>query len=230
MGRTAIVISTQILFLILTALTSNYVYSQPKNNINMYTLESFVPSVDSSEEISELLYEVEENSEFPDLTKKSVANILALVRSGHNISVTDYVSTQYALMVYVINTEDGLSELEGTNVIMSLVEFLDTKGFAKDHAETYGIALNNLAWKALKASKPKKALELVEKGLKFANEPGQYAQDLDYSMYDTEIRALLDLNRENEAFSRVKQILPEHPNFENFHKNERYLAWLRLNK
>lgn len=97
------------------------------------------------------------------------------------------------------------------------------------HKETIRYASNTVAWYLYEHAQPsdtsglEAALEAIERGVAFADEPRHYY------LHDTKVRILLKMGRTDEAYRIVQRILQAEPDFGDFKdlkKDKGYKKWL----
>ncbi|MCU0438232.1 MAG: PDZ domain-containing protein [Raineya sp.] len=96
------------------------------------------------------------------------------------------------------------------------------------HEEVTRIASNQVAWQMYllydDEAHLKQALEIIEKGVKFIQNDSQYF------IWDTKVRILMKMKREEEAFAivcRILNMLPSFGDFQDFKTNPKYIDWVK---
>jgi tetratricopeptide (TPR) repeat protein len=122
---------------------------------------------------------------------------------------------------------------EAKTCLSLIPEDFDIWHFTKEgkfHEEIIRYSTNAIAWYIYENSNNKSSLEdalaLIERACSYATTPQTYY------IFDTKVRILLKLNREEDAFVIVKKILKKLPNFsdfQDFKNNQRYLDWINYN-
>jgi hypothetical protein len=178
----------------------------------------------------------------PEKSRPITVEALDLVAHGKPIAVYDHA---YALYLLLKNCYDGPGSSTfgpGTRedyvrVARRLIEVLDASGrvgqwvFTDEgqfYLDAYVTAAGGLAWYLYEDAKGdeaplEEALTLARKATDRVNNPSQYWA------HDTEVRILLALKRDDDAWKIVNQVLKELPDFADFHDlkdDARYRAWL----
>jgi hypothetical protein len=167
---------------------------------------------------------------------------LELAARGKPIAVYDHT---YALYLLLKNCYDGPGSSSfgpGTRddylrVARHLIDVLDESGqvgqwvFTPEgqfYLDAYVTAAGGLAWYRYEDAKGNEAL--LAEALILAKQATDHVQnESQYWAYDTEVRILLGLKRENEAWPIVGKVLDEVPDFAEFsdlREDARYRAWL----
>ena len=166
--------------------------------------------------------------------RRLAVNVIDIAQSGDAISPDDYIWAQYGQLVAAYY--DGAEEIQvGTveeyvDVASETLDFLDNNGVGADlltaegqtRLTIYRYAANGAAW-ALRESDPEHALKLIERAL-------DYARPEDAYLYHTQAQALLNLDRQDDAFLVVKKALDENPwdeDFNEFTENSDYEKWIK---
>ncbi|MEW8625186.1 MAG: tetratricopeptide repeat protein [Candidatus Thiodiazotropha sp.] len=149
------------------------------------------------------------------------------VDRGLDIGEYEYLWIQYGLLKS--SFEPGTAQFNvGTkadyiNIAAQVLNFLDESTstgiwqyteLGQFQMEVYRTAGNGLAWQQLQNGSNqeqwKEALTTVEKAVSYIRDPE------DYYILDTKVRILLKLNREQEAYRIVREVLDEDPAFADF--------------
>lgn len=167
---------------------------------------------------------------------------LELAARGKPIAVYDHA---YALYLLLKNCYDGPGSSTfgpGTRedyfrVARRLLAVLDESGrvgqwvFTDEgqfYLDAYVTAAGGLAWYLYEDAKGDEAL--LEEALVLArNATDRIQNHSQYWAHDTEVRILLALKRDEDAWKVVHQVLEEHPDFADFQdlrEDARYIAWL----
>ena len=191
--------------------------------------------IDTSEESSEGIHElVKELSGIQNdglKTWEKGNHILSLLEEGdQEISEYDYLWTFYALIVNTnaeknpdISVEDFL---EIADVALEYLSYSTGEWVYTDigqfRIEVHTQAANAAAW-LLRKTQPKSALAYADRALEYSGE---------LYVLDTKVRILINLNEIDEAYTIVKDVLAEYPDFgdfQDFSSNPEYLEWLKSN-
>jgi hypothetical protein len=180
--------------------------------------------------------------EDPAKARPITVEALELAAQGKPIAVYDHA---YALVLLLKNCYDGPgsstfgpgTRQDYVRVARRLIEVLDESGkvgqwvFTPEgqfYLDAYITAAGGLAWYQYEDAKGdeaslEEALTLARKATDLVENPSQYGA------YDTEVRILLALKRDVEAWPIVRKVLEEQPDFADFHdlrSDSRYRAWL----
>ena len=198
--------------------------------------QSLSLSAQSSPAISAAVAELRSNFEYNSAEglRRLAVSVLDIAQGGEAISPDDYLWAQYGQLFAVFY--DGAEEPQvGTNdeyvaIAINTLDFLDDNDIGKDRLtaagqtrlKVYRYAANGAAW-ILRESDPEQALKLIERGIVYARPQDTYLQD-------TKVRILLNLDRQQDAFMVVKEVLDENPWFEYFNdftEDKAYKKWVK---
>lgn len=203
--------------------------------------KNYTISDDSNKDVHAL---VKEGSQlvFPEPRKARVVLVKALteVSKGSKIDKYDYLWTQYGLLKSSMES-GGNSFGPGTKedyekVAEHVLKFLApsfSTGFAPFteegafEMEVCREAGNGLAWNLMEDGKK------LEDALNYVDKAISCMRDEDKFIYDTKVRILLKMNKQDEAYKIVKEVLKDNPDFGDFQdlkEDEKYLAWLKSSK
>lgn len=212
------------------------------NSLPDYAFKTPTLSDDSDDDVHALIKQAAlAVQDEPRQARKNFVKALSLVKSGKAISEYDYLWTRYGLlkssyergtgnfgpgtredyMRLAAQTLDYLDEATATGIW----EFTELGAFQK---ENYRIAGNGLAWSQMELATNNQELETALDNIEYAV---RYLENPEhYYIFDTKVRILLKLKREQEAFEIVKNILDEMPSFgdfQDFNDNQAYQQWLK---
>jgi tetratricopeptide (TPR) repeat protein len=169
--------------------------------------------------------------------------IEALQKVNHGIDIDEYhyLWTQYGLLKssFLPNTSvygPGTQE-DYVKVAKQVLNFLDEStrtaiwyftDIGQFQMEVYRVAGNGLSWILLTEGKTEQEWK---EALAFITKAESYIRDSeDYYILDTKVRILLKLDRIDEGFEIVREVLKEAPDFEDFQdikQDQDYLTWLK---
>lgn len=200
---------------------------------DLYEFDKVQISDESSANIHQSVKTLATSLADPAEVKIQADAILMQIHQGEEVGEYDFLWIPYALLkVAYAGSGSGLSEPDDLKVALNTLTFLDEYGvgdwqfteLGQFKMEVNRIAANSAAW-ALRESKPKQALEIIQSALSFA-------RDEDLFMLDTYVRVLLNLGQAEQAYTIVKQTLEENPDFGDFQEfkhNHTYLSWAKNN-
>ncbi len=168
----------------------------------------------------------------PAVVRDTATDLLRQVKAGAQIDEYHFLWLPYALLkgAYA-DSNTGLSQENEFTVAINTLDFLKSQGNVGDwyytelgqfKMEVFRTASNTAAW-SLRHSDPKRALVFVEEAL-------EHARPEDNHIRDTKVRILLNLGKKDEAYTIVKAVLDEEPDFSDFQDlkvNPEYLTWLK---
>ena len=205
-------------------------------SLTVVTAESLTMSDESAADVSKAIEKLKGNFKYNSAEglRQLAVNVLDIAKTGKAISANDYLWAQFGQLYAA--SYDGTGELQvGTrqeyiDLASNTLDFLDDNGVGQDHLtaegqtrlEIYRYAANGAAWE-LREDEPKLALSIIERALKYARPEDTY-------LYDTQVRILLNLDRQQDAFSIVKNVLDENPWYEDFNdftENKKYKKWVK---
>ncbi|MEJ2425814.1 MAG: WG repeat-containing protein [Candidatus Thiodiazotropha sp.] len=181
----------------------------------------------------------------PRDARRFIAEALALVEQGAQISEYDYLWTQYGLLKSSDDT-DTSNFANSTpeayrDTALRVLGFLDEHGLSSAvfmpgvaeenefKGEVYRTAANGLAWLIYEADDS--SSDELESALAWAVVAEQHIRnEEDYYILDTKVRILLRLGRTDAAYRIVSKVLQEDPefgDFEDFIDDDEYQAWRR---
>lgn len=209
-----------------------------------FAYEQFPISGESDEEVHVLVKEAAQLV-YPEPREARVLilNALKKVSDGASIDLYDYLWTQYGLLKSSFETDTSEfgpgGKTDYLNVARNALDFLDNEtnvgawpftelgGF---QMEVYREAGNGLAWYLHEGDDD---VAMLNEALSVINKTEEYIRgEEDYYILDTKVRILLKLDREQEAFEIVRDVLKEEPDFEgfeDFHTNNAYQVWIQSN-
>ena len=198
-------------------------------------------SEDSDRDVGALVKEaVQLTHEKPEEARRLYIEVLRKVKDGAQIDEYDYLSTQYGLLKSAFDRDTAeFTKRDYMQTAENVLAYLDDSTstgiweyttLGEFQMEVYRSAGNGLAWHLAEESDNEtqllKALEAVDKA-------EQYIRGVeDYYIYDTKVRVLLKLKRQQEAYAIVKQVLDEEPGFggfQDFSANAAYSQWRKAN-
>ena len=166
--------------------------------------------------------------------RRLAVNVLDIAKTGEEINKDDYLWAQYGQLLATFY--EGADELqvgtpeEFTALAINTLDFLDEHGIGEDlltaegqtRLEVYRYTTNLAAWE-LRESDPELALEIIERVLPYIGSEDTY-------IYDTQVRILINLGRDKEAYKVIKNVLDENPWFDDFNEftyDVYYEDWLK---
>ena len=177
----------------------------------------------------------------PREARRLFVEALTKVDKGARIGEYEYVWVLYGLLKSTFETGTSTfgpgTKADYMKLARKAIAFLEENGVGQwvftpqgqIKMEAYREAGNGLAWYL--QDDPKADRKALEEALGVIEATEEFVQGTEhYFVYDTKVRILLKLGREEEAFKIVKTVLDEVPDFADFadlRKDPKYLAWAK---
>ncbi|WP_269532152.1 hypothetical protein [Chitinimonas sp. BJYL2] len=216
------------------------------NPLPAFVYKSYAFAEDSDERISRLIEQASHLAyPSPQQARPMVVDALKLAHEGADLGEYDYLYAQYLLIKTSFSGPESSTLAAGTEadylkVSSQLFTRLDQEGKVGDwvftpagklRIEAFVFAGNALAWDLYEKAKGnraqlEKALEIIEKVTDHADDPVYYFS------FDTQVRILLALGKTDDAYTLVRAVLTEDPDFKDFADIKvlpAYQAWVEKN-
>lgn len=212
------------------------------NSLPKFAFETLETSEESDQKIRTLVKDGAQSFYTdPREARESFVEALSLAKAGKPISEYDYLWTRYGLLKSSFESGTGNfgpgSRQDFMKLAAQTLEYLDQQtstgiwSFTELGAfqkENYRFAGNGLAWEQLELSESEQDLETALNNVEYAI---RYIEDTShYYIWDTKVRILMELKRNQEAFEIVNHVLSEEPDFgdfQDFKNNQDYQQWLK---